>query len=355
MSPARRLVGLVLTGLVVGLLIGTAIGATFHSASPSAPGASTLTISAAGTLGSVFPGLARVLANSTPGVSAPFAAQTYQGSIAAVEAATRPGESFDVVASADYRLIPQLLEPASASWQVFFATTPVVLAYDPSVPAFDGINASNWAVRLTEPGVLLGVANASVDPAGYNAIFALELQGVLDRGDPGALYSHFYSGAPGGYAVPNPATTRVEPESQAASLLAAHAVSAFLIYGSYALENGLAFVSLDPRVNLGGTSGALIAAYSEASTTISAPGGSGPEVVHGAPVVFAATVPNSARDPALGNLFIHLLASVQGGALLAAAGFTAIVPAWSDYPARVPAPAGFDVVGAHAGGPAPPP
>lgn len=355
MDPRRRAGLAAAVALVAGLLAGATIGYLAHPSATAPTPPATLSISAAGTLGQLFPEAAGELVNSTPGVSAPLAAQLYRGSIAAVEAATVPGQAFDVVASADYHLIPQLLEPGWAGWEVVFATTPLVLAYDPSVAAFSGVNSSNWAVRLTEPGVVLGVANASVDPAGYNAIFALELQGLLANGSLGAVYSHFYGGAPGGFAVPSPTTTRVELESQAALLLGAHAVSAFLIYRSYAVENHLAYVALGPSVDLGSTDAGHVAGYAAASTTILAPSGAGSEVVRGAPVAFAATVPSNAPDPGLGNLFIHLLASWKGGQLLAAAGFDPIAPAWADHPQAVPGPTGFDVVGWPSGLPAPVP
>ena len=80
-----------------------------------------------------------------------------------------------------------MLEPTYASYEVVFGTTPEVLAYDPSVAGFSGINSTNWPTKLIDTGrqrsvAPLGVWNASTDPNGYNEIFSLMLEGMLYEG-----------------------------------------------------------------------------------------------------------------------------------------------------------------------------
>ena len=302
----------------------------------SGSGSPVLSITAAGTLGTAFPALADILVNESPGAEAPIAAQVYEGSLAALDLVTQPSAGYDVAASVDYRLIPQMLVPAHASWEVLFASNPEVLTYDPSVPALAGINSSNWAEKLQSPGIVLGVANASVDPNGYNEIFVLELQGLLENLSEGAIYGHFYEGAPGSLAVPNPATTKVESETEVASLLALHELSAFLTYQSYAITHHLAYVQLSPRVNLGNLSAPFAAVYASASTRILTASGS-PELVTGAPVAFSATVPLSAPNATLGDLFVHLVLSTEGESLLASQGFTPLLPGYLWTSGPVPA------------------
>jgi molybdate/tungstate transport system substrate-binding protein len=311
----------------------------------------TLSIAAAGTLGTLFPQAASALVNQTPGISAPSATQTYEGSLLALASVKLSGASIDVAAAADYRLIPQILEPTVASWEVVFATTPEVLAYDPSVAAFSGINSTNWAAKLETPGVLLGVANASTDPNGYNGIFVLELQGQVDNGSLSSVYSHFYTTPVGALAIPDPTTTRVEPEAQAATLLAAHTVGAFIIYRSFAVTHHLAFIDLSPQVNLGDLSPAAVTLDGQASTSILTSAGTTQEVV-GAPVAYAATVPKTSANDTLGLAFLHYLLSPAGVALMQNDGFVAVFPGWADDPARVPPLLAPDVVGLPIGLPA---
>ena len=294
---------------------------------PGASGSSVLSISAAGLLDGAFPAEAATLANETSHISVPGAAQQYEGSLEALEAIGQLHEPFDVAASADYRLIPQLLEPTTARWEVLFATSPLVLAYDPASPALSGINSSNWPALLARPGVVLGVANASTDPDGFNAIFALELEGLLTQGNLSSLYGRFFSGAPGSFARPNPGDTRLVPETSAATALGQGEVQAYFLYQAYAISHHLAYVPLSPSVDLGNFSLPDLQFYQEASTRILGP--SGPQLVRGAPIAFSATVPLSAPNATLGELFVHLLLTPVGAQILLDQGFVPITPGYA--------------------------
>lgn len=319
----------VLAGVVAGYELR---GGPSTSGAPA--GSPVLSITAAGTLGDAFRQLAALLANQSPYIQAPTSAQQYAGSLAALAAITSLHGAYDVAAAADLRLIPRLLEPTWTGWEIVFATSPLVLAYDPSAAALAGINGTNWAQRIMAPGVLLGVSNASVDPSGYNAIFALELQGLVFNGSLGAVYGHFFTTPPGSLAVANPATTRVVPETQAATLLGTHQVQAFLIYEAYATGHHLAYIPLDPRVNLGSFEPSLVTNYGQATTTLLTPNGT--SVQTGFPVAYAVTVPSNAPNGTLGQLFVNLLLSPQGAAVLEANGFVPLAPPQADRTDAVP-------------------
>lgn len=333
--------------VVVAILVasvGVVAGYTIGRAGPSSGGAggSSPALIAAGTLGVPFGSIASYLGNTTPGSSLPLSAQQYEGSLSVMTAVAAEPTFYSVVAAADYRLIPQSLEPGVTGWEAVFATAPEALVYDPSVSALAGINTTNWPAKLLDSGVPLGIANASTDPNGYNEIFVLELEGLLQNGSMEPLYAHYFTTPVGALAEPNPATTRVEPESNVASLIAAHTVGAFLTYRSYAVSHGLSFVDLDPRVSLGATDPADVTTYARASTTILS--GSGTAVVSGAPVLFSVTVPTGAPDPSYGIDFVHVLLSPAGGAILSADGLTPIFPGWADRPASLPSLLQPDVV-----------
>ncbi len=325
-------VTIALISVVAGVIAGYELR-TSSSGPPTAnSGSPVLSITAAGTLGTVFPALASLLANESPGVQAPLPAEQYQGSLSALAAITQLHQLYDVAAAADFRLIPHLLTPTYASWEVAFASNPEVLAYDPTVAALQGINSTNWPGRLQRSGIILGVANASTDPNGYNGIFVLQLEGLLVNGSLGAVYDHFYAGAVGSLARVIPSAAREESEAQAAVLLISHVVQAFIIYQSYAVTHHLSYVNLDPRVNLGNFSPSSLTIYGQASTAIIEPNAS-LATVRGAPVAFAATVPLNAPNASLGDLFVHLLVTPQGAALLQSFGFAPVLPAYLYAPA----------------------
>jgi len=323
--------------IVVAGVAGVALGYELSPRTQAATAAATnntLSIVGAGTLGTCFPEMASLLANSSAGVSAPFASQLYEGSLLALGTIATSHQRYDVAAAADYRLIPQILEPTYASYEVVFGTTPEVLTYDASNALLAGINTTNWVQKVEQPGLLMGVANASTDPNGYNEIFVLELQGVAAGGSLSTVYNHFFQGTPGSLAVPNSSAAHFESETQVATLLSTHVVQSFITYRSYAVAHHLAFVDFVPTVGLGSLASASIAAYGAASTTIL--GASGPVKISGAPVAFSVTVPSNAPNPTLGAAFVSLLFTPAGQALLTANGFTTVFPGWTDKPSAVP-------------------
>ena len=320
--------------LVAGLVIGFEVPRNVASTGPGTPQSQTLTVLAAGTLGVPFGSVASYVANTTPYSTAPVASQEYEGSLSVMAAVAQLHQAEDVVAAADYHLIPQQLESTWASWEVVFATSPEVLVYDPTVASLAGMNTTNWPVKILASGAPLGIANASTDPNGYNEIFVLELEGLLQNGSLSALYSHYFNGAVGAAATPNPSTTKLESETAVASLISTHAISLFITYRSYAVSHGLSFVDFAPSVGLGATDATDMAYYAQASTTISPT--TGTQVVHGSPVLFSVTVPTNAPNATLGDLFVHVLLSPAGDAILAADGLTPIFPGWCDDPSLVP-------------------
>ncbi len=313
----------------------------------------TLSILGAGTLGPYFPSIADALVNVTPGLSAPTAAQTYEGSLDITNAITGGTATADVAAVADYRLIPQLLEPKYAAWEAVWGTTPEVLVYNPTISAFNGITTENWGTVLlsalqTKGVAPFGVWNASTDPNGYNEIFSMMLQGMLyDGGNISQIYGQLYSGAPGALAVPNATLTLPEHESQAATLVETGVVSSVITYRAFAVANvgpDLAYVSFNPIVGLFANDTTALNDYAKLSTSIITSTG-GLATVHPAPVLFSITVPLNAPNSAIGIDFILLLLSPTGQSIISKnGGFTPIYPAWSDDPSAVPGLLGTEVV-----------
>jgi len=317
-------------------------GSALGSENPPA----TLSVIAAGSLAprALLPALIAEFANQTPGVAAPIAAQLYEGSSAAATALRSAPQPYDIFVSADFRVIPQDLEPPTstvAAWEVVFASDPLVLAYNTATLA--GITSSDWFENITAPGITLGTPNASVDPLGADGIIAIELEdAVASLG--GSLYGHFYTGTEGDLAGPT-SHVKIVAEENAATAITTGEVDAYLVYRSYAVAEGLSYVTLSPEVDLGGTSSSDVSGYSARTTTVLFGGGT--KVVSGAPILFALTVPTTAPDVPLGVVFAAFLLSNATLPAWTADGFDPLGPSWVDHPADVPAalsgdpPAGF--------------
>ena len=351
----QRTVLVVTVVLIAAVMAGLGFAGGYYyrgspAASPSAVENSTLSILGAGTLDTLFPQLASALVNETPGISAPAATQTYEGSLDVTTAITTTHTPADVAAVADFRLIPSLLEPTYAGYEVVFGATPEVLVYNASLSAFNGINESNWAEKLlndvnTPGNKPMAVWNASTDPNGYNEIFSLELQGMLYNNSPTMYYGQLYGGASGAPAVPNPSRTILEHESQAATLVTTGVVSALITYRSYAVVNHLHYETMNPIVGLGANNSTALADYAGLSTVLYGGSPGTFSTVHAAPVLFAACVPSTAPNPALGAAFLHLLLSPEGSAILSQGGaFNPIFPGWIDHESAAPSVLAPDVV-----------
>jgi molybdate/tungstate transport system substrate-binding protein len=337
---SMRLVGTI--ALAVGIAAVCAVagfaGGWFAHPGPASSTAGDLAIIAAGSLApaKLLPALASEFANDTPGISAPSSLQLYEGSTDAATALAGGGQPYDIFVAADFRVIPQHLESIAspvASWEVVFASDPIVLAYNSSVPALKGVTSSNWSQAIVASGVTLGAPNASSDPLGVNAIVVLELEDALE-GDGGSFYGHFYTGGEGALAVPTDAV-RTVVENVAATALATGEVDAYLIYQSYAVADGLTYISLSPSVNLGGTSPPDVANYGTVSTKVYTSTGTATDA--GAPVLFALTVPSTAPHPVLGLAFAEFLMSNATESTLTADGFSVLAPLWTDQPSHLPA------------------
>lgn len=335
MRPLVRNAVVVLAIVLVGLSA-FAGGWALESYARSSPSSSqTLWILGAGSLAPILPSFAAAFVNETPNVTDPISAQLYEASGTAASSLAGGHQPYDLFVSADFRTTPSDLEPPAAtvaSWEVAFASDPMVLAYNASDSALSGITDTNWWTKIVQPGVVLGTPNASADPLGYNAIFTLELQDAA-AGLGGALYGHFFTGAEGAFANPTSATKYVS-ENVAATALSSAEVDVFLIYRSYAVADHLTYLSLNASVDLGGTSAANVTQYQSASTTILS--GSSEKVVKGAPVLFALTVPSTARNTTLGIEFAAYLLSNVSTPKWAADGFDPLPTEWSDHPAALP-------------------
>src|SRR6185503_1110835 len=101
--------------------------------------------------------------------------QENSGSLEAARKITELGKPCDVLAVADYEVIPSLLMPKHAGWYVVFARNQLVLIYTPKSKYSDQINTDNWHEILLRPGVQYGYSNPDLDPAGYRTLLHWEL------------------------------------------------------------------------------------------------------------------------------------------------------------------------------------
>ncbi len=97
------------------------------------------------------------------------------GSVLAVRKVIELGKKADIVAVADYILIPKMMMPKWVNWYVMFATNKIVVAFTNKSRYADKINADNWYKILLKDDVRFGFSNPNLDPCGYRSLFVIAM------------------------------------------------------------------------------------------------------------------------------------------------------------------------------------
>jgi len=250
------------------------------------------------------------------------------GSRSAARKVSELGKKADLVASADYRVIDELLIPDYAKFNVRFAGNEMVLAYTPRSRYAREIDAKNWPEILLKKSVRVGHSNPNLDPCGYRSILTVKLAEKHYK-IPGFYakllgYGESYRNGEerrGGRVVVRP------KETDLLALLESGIIDYLFIYRSLAEQHGLPYVTLPPEVNLG--SPKLNPLYRQVAFKISGkkPGEWIP--VHGEAMLYGFTIPQNATlppHPEGAVRFARFILSDEGRAILEKNGQRVIAP-----------------------------
>jgi molybdate/tungstate transport system substrate-binding protein len=305
--------------LVVGLAMGYGVGYYVGLSSVQSP--RTLLIDAAGTLQVPFNSIVNNVVR--PQYQTLSYNYIFEGSRLAANEITQANKSFDIFASADYRIIPQQLIPSHASWYIIFASNAVAVLYTNHSRFASEISPDNWYQVITRPGVIVGVSNKDTDPSGSQAIFMLQLAGLLYYQNSSYLYNQLYvAKAAKQELVIVPTETTLDAQ------LETGAVDYVLTYSSEAISHKLRYLSLDPKIDLSDLAQADL--YSKVNTTING------KLVVGAPVLYDLTIPSDSPDTPMAVSFIKALFSTQGQTILRESGLRPLNPVYIHNESGVP-------------------
>lgn len=287
---------------------------------PSGP----LVVFNAGSLAKPFSDLLQEFKKRYPEVTP---AQENSGSLEAARKLTELGKIPDVLAVADYGVIPKLVVPRFASWYALFARTSMVLAYADQSAGAREITSQNWWQLLQRPEIRWGHSDPVLDPAGYRSLMVFQLA------------ERFYN-QPGlakrlEAAIP---TRYVRPKS--ADLIALVQVGELDYaweYEAVAKMHKLPYVELPAEVNLGDTR--LAKTYAVAAVRLPGASRAGTDSVEfrGEPIAYALTIPAAAAHPRTAQAFVRFVFSLEGQAILRANGFTVLEKPLLGGPGKPPA------------------
>lgn len=294
----------------------------------------TLMILHAGSLKIPFAKLEEVFEAEHPGIDVRCEAA---GSAATIRKVTELHKEADVVASADYSLIPSMMYPEYADWYLQFARNQIVLAYTEKSKYAAEINASNWYEILRRDDVRFGFSNPNDDPCGYRSQMTIQLAEAHygddmiyeDLIESNSAMTMVYDAANGTYTLNMPESESIDPsaklmirsmEMELIAGLDAQEIDYYFIYRSVAEQHGQSFLELPVEIDLSSVE------YADTYKTVQVVQANG-NLVTGKPVVYGITVPKNAQDPGMGLLFVKLVVSNEGQQIFVDLGQPPIVPA----------------------------
>ncbi len=207
----------------------------------------------------------------------------------------------DIVISADYLVIKDLLYPKYASWLIRFAKNEMVIAYTPKSKYANEINSSNWYKVLLKPGVRYGHSDPNIDPCGYRTLMVWQLAEKYYK-EPG-LYEKLVKGCPKEY---------IRPKSvELIALLESGHMDYAWEYISVARQHGLKFVRLPKQINLSSVKYADF--YREAKVKVSGKKPGTFVEYTATPIVYGLTLIKNAQNRNGALKFLKYFLSENGG------------------------------------------
>lgn len=252
------------------------------------------------------------------------------GSQVAIRKVSELGMRADVVAVADAGLIPKMMVPGHASWNVLFATNEMVIAHKDHSKWTDQITQENWPEVLTRDGVRLGRADPDTAPVGYQTLMVWQL--AESAGMKGSGTGGLASQLIGHCAQEHVA----HDEAELLALLESRAIDYAFLFRSTAEDHHLKVLGLPPEINLSRQD--LAERYAAARVDVRMKQGQGTKTLFGSPIVYGLTIPTNAPHAEAATRFVAFLSGEAGKKLLLRRGFRPISPVTCNPCAGLPEP-----------------
>ena len=220
----------------------------------------------------------------------------------------------DVMASADYTVIENLLIPDYADWNISFATNEMAIMYGSGSKFSKEINADNWYKILLREGVEYGHSDPNCDPCGYRTMLVWQLAEKHYQ-VPG-LYQKLINGCP-------PKNVRPK-ETDLIAMLEVGQIDYLFIYRSVCEQHKMPLVLLPVEINL--KSVRYEAFYREAKIKVSGKKPGEFIVKTGKPMVYGITIPKSAPNRDVATRFVAFAVGPEGQEIMRSNGQPPISP-----------------------------
>ena len=235
------------------------------------------------------------------------------GSLVCARKVTELKKPCDIIASADYFVINELLMPDYASWGIRFASNEIVIAYQEKSKYSNMITSENWMDILQRKDVIYSRSDPDSDPCGYRSIFTLML-------------AEKYYNKPGLAEIMTDKNKEyIRPkEVDLVALLESNVIDYMFQYKSVAIQHGFKFIELPKEINLSDISKNYL--YSSVSTYVA---GSKPGIkmkVTGDYINYSITILDKAPQKEEAVRFLEFLLGPDGMEIFKRNGQEPLVP-----------------------------
>ncbi|MCD6395455.1 MAG: extracellular solute-binding protein [Planctomycetes bacterium] len=232
------------------------------------------------------------------------------------------GRACDVMGSADYKVVDNLLMGDHVDFNIRFALNEMAIAYTDESRGSGDITAENWYDILTRDAVAFGRSDPDMDPCGYRTLMVFQL-----------AEKHYE--IPGLAAGLGAKDRHIRPkETDLLALLEAGEIDYVFIYRSVASQHGLKMVLLPDEINLKSQSHAAL--YNTAVVEVSGRKPGETITRRGEPMVYSVTIPKNAPNREAAEAWVALLLSEKGQAIMERNGQRCMKPAIVDGADRLP-------------------
>ena len=265
------------------------------------------------------------------------------GSVECVRKITELGKKADVLAVADYTLIPGMMMPNYASWYLMFARNRIVIAYTNESRYHDEINSTNWYQILNRTDVRWGFSNPNLDPCGYRTMMVIQLAELKYNNSRifedlveshSAIRSVEVSGQ---YRIICPEDPKPDPERikimaksvELIALLEEGGLDYAFEYLSVAVQHNLNYIELPKSIDLSDITLEDSLYHKVIVQLIDG-------VVYGKSIVYGITIPKNAPNRELAEYFVKYVIDEFGRRVFDGMGQPPIIPALAYNYTEVP-------------------
>jgi molybdate/tungstate transport system substrate-binding protein len=245
------------------------------------------------------------------------------GSLVCARKITELRKPCDIMASADYFVINELLIPEYANWSIRFATNEIVIAFSEKAKYASEINSANWMEVLLREDVLYGRSDPNADPCGYRSVLTMML----------AEKYYKIPGLAGKLTFKNKDYIRPK-EVDLVALIESNAIDYMFQYKSVALQHNLKFIELPDEINLSDPSQKDL--YNSVSIEIR---GNKPDEtikVSGEYINYSMTIPFNAPNAEGAVDFMCFILGEEGLNIFRQNGQNPIIPFSTEQPDKIP-------------------